>query len=49
MGEILTSDIIIEQMQPFLMVVLAGFSIATILILITYGISKCLALFNIVQ
>ena len=45
--ELFTSDVIIEQIQPFLMVILAGFSLATISILITYGIAKCLSLFNI--
>ena len=42
------TDIIIQNMQPFLSVMIGGFALATLLIVMTYGISKCLSLFNII-
>lgn len=42
------TDIILQNMQPFLSVVIGGFAFATLLILITYGVGKCLSLFNII-
>lgn len=48
MEELYTTEIMLQQLEPFIMVLLAGFSFATICILLTFGISKALALFNII-
>ena len=48
MKELFSTDIVLQQLEPFIMVLLAGFSFATICILLTFGISKCLSLFNII-
>lgn len=42
------TEVILQNMQPFLSVVIGGFAFATLLILITYGVAKCLSLFNII-
>lgn len=44
----LQAEVILQNMQPFLSVMLGGFAISTLLILITYGVGKCLSLFNII-
>lgn len=44
----LQAEVILQNMQPFLSVMIGGFALATLLIVITYGVSKCLSLFNMI-
>lgn len=41
------TEIILQNMQPFLSVMIGGFALGTLLILITFSIFKCFQFFNL--
>lgn len=43
----LQAEVILQNMQPFLSVMIGGFALATLLILITFSIFKCFQFFNL--